>query len=179
MSDPDPTTTPAGNSRGPLLLVLGAALLALVGFAALTGGESETESPALDEIVFATADGGTMTLAEHAGTPVVLNFFASWCSPCRDELPDFEAVHLAMGDDVTIIGVSRDASRSAWLSLVEETGITFETVFEGAVEGAFAELRAVNMPTTAFITADGEVVHTSAGALSETQLRSLIETHLL
>lgn len=171
-------------------LLIGVAFLAFFGLAAIalsfrTGtGEDGAVATADDatratiaELPLATVDDETVTLASYQGTPVVLNFFAAYCAPCRAELPDFEEVSQARGEAVTFLGVSRDVSRSPWLSLVNETGITFETVFEGTVSGIYTELGATAMPTTVFLSADGSVLHIHAGPLTADRLDQLIDEY--
>jgi thiol-disulfide isomerase/thioredoxin len=60
-------------------------------------------APAIEMVDF---DGVTLTLDEYRGTPVVLNFWASWCPFCVAEMPDFERVRQAFGDDVAFLGVN-------------------------------------------------------------------------
>jgi len=192
MTDSEPTpppekpaaTVPAANvsRRGfSVWWAVGLAFVALVGLIAIFSGGSDTASNAsgLEEFEFQTADGGTTTLAEFDGEPLVVNYFAAWCPPCRAELPDFEAVHREMGEEVTFVGVSRDNVTDAWLTLIADTGVTYTTVFEGNVQGSFAFLDARAMPTTVFIAADGTVKQVWSGLLDDGTLRDLINEHLL
>ncbi len=153
------------------------ALVALLGFLTVTSS-SDDEPGALGDFTFQTTDGGTVTLADFEGTPLVVNYFATWCAACRAELPEFEAVSNETGDDVIFIGVSRDNVTASWRSLVADSGITYTTVFEGNIEGSFAFLEANAMPTTAFIGADGTVERVWSGALNDDKLRELIADHL-
>ena len=152
-------------------------VVALLGFLSFTS-DSDEGPDALDEFTFQTTDGGTTTLADFEGDPLVVNYFAAWCAPCRAELPDFETVSNETAGDIVFLGVSRDNVTETWRSLVADTGITYTTVFEGNVEGSFAFLEANAMPTTAFIGADGTVEHVWSGALTDKKLRELIAEHL-
>ncbi len=129
------------------------------------------------DIAFATLDGGEANLTDFSGRPLVLNFFAAWCASCVSEMPDFEEVHQARGDEVTFLGMSEDLLASDSLDLIAETGITYDTGWDpkGRVLNNF---RAFVMPTTVFITADGEVAHTFSGALTAATLDGLIDEHL-
>lgn len=170
------------SSSTSIWLVIGAAIVVLVGLVAVFAGGGSTPSVAADndlfEFEFGTADGGTTTLASHAGEPLVVNYFAAWCPPCRAELPDFEAVSQERLDDVTFIGVSKDNTTDAWTGLIDETGVTFETVFEGNSSGTYEIIGGLAMPTTAFVTADGEVAHVHSGILNDELLNQLIDEHL-
>jgi cytochrome c biogenesis protein CcmG, thiol:disulfide interchange protein DsbE len=122
----------------------------------------------------ASLDGGEdRALGELFGTPVVVNFFASWCVPCIDEMPAFERVHQAVGDQVTIIGMAnRDAPADA-LATVEATGVTYPT-YDDPDASALTWFGGLGMPTTVFIDAAGEVVDVNSGALTEAELRAKV-----
>ncbi|MBG7605450.1 MAG: TlpA family protein disulfide reductase [Actinobacteria bacterium] len=128
-------------------------------------------APAIEMVDF---DGVTLTLDEYRGTPVVLNFWASWCPFCVAEMPDFEQVSQAFGEDVAFLGVNlRDDSAQA-VSLAGETGVTYRLAADpnGVVYGAFG---GTSMPTTVFIDADGVVRDVVAGQMSADALASNIE----
>jgi len=134
------------------------------------------DSP-IANLAFIHPDGSEGQLADHYGQPLVVNFFAGWCPPCKAELPDINAVHLAAGDDVKVLGISHDLSEDDWQELVSETNIDFETVFQPDRE-IFIELRLFGMPSTILINPEGEVVHTHSGILNAETLRSMISEYL-
>jgi len=164
-----------GSRSGPVWLIIMLALGLLA--AACTDGADSTEGSLPQDSEFFNADGSAGTLVDYRGQPVVLNFFASWCPPCRAELPEFETVSREVAGEVTFLGVNTDFSEDAWLRMIEETGITFPTVFQPSNE-LFVATKSPSMPTTLFIDADGAVKHTFAGRLSEDRLRELIVEHL-
>lgn len=176
-----PEIEASDRSGTSIWFVIGAAVVVLVGLVAVFAG-GESAPAAADSELFAfelgTADGGTTSLASHAGEPLVVNYFAAWCPPCRAELPDFEAVSQERLDDVTFIGISKDNTTDAWTGLIDETGVTFETVFEGNSSGTYEIVGGLAMPTTAFVTADGEIAHVHSGILNDELLNQLIDEHL-
>ena len=112
------------------------------------------------------------TRAAH--TPVVVNLFASWCVPCVEEMPAFERVHQALGDQVTFLGMSnRERSPEDALAIVESTGVTYPT-FDDPDASAFTYFGALGMPTTVFIDATGNVVDVHSGPLTEAELQTRI-----
>lgn len=137
----------------------------------LIGGEVDG-LPASSE-PFALLDGGTMSLADLRGRPVVVNFFASWCVPCVEEMPTFEAVHRDLGEDVAFVGIALQESADASRGIVEETGVTY-TIGRDPSGALFEQFDGVNMPSTFVLDAEGTVVGVSAGALDEQALRDLI-----
>lgn len=120
-------------------------------------------------------DGGAdRKLGEMLGTtPVVINFFASWCAPCVDEMPAFETVHQSLGDQVTFLGLANDPASDKALDTVASTGVTYPT-FDDPDASALTYFGGLAMPTTVFIDARGEVVDVHSGALTEDELRDRI-----
>lgn len=120
-------------------------------------------------------DGGApVTLADLEGRPMVVNFFASWCGPCAREMPDFEEVHQQRGDEVRFVGVNIQDTPAAALELVQRTGVTYDVVRDTSA-GLFRAFGGVSMPTTVFVTADGEITEVRGGALTVGALRERID----
>lgn len=130
------------------------------------------------DVEFTDLDDTTGTLREvHDGNPMVVNFFASWCSPCVKEMPDFETVSQDLGDEVDFFGLALQDRPEDAQRIVEQTGVTYDWSrdIQGDIAGAAG---VVQMPTTMFVDADGEVVEVHAGALDADRLRSLVDEHL-
>lgn len=166
------------RSARPAALVATVLLFVLVAAACTSSSGGERSADILD-LPLTDPAGEPTTLAAFTGKPMVVNFFASWCGPCKAELPDIEAVSKEYAADITIVGVSRDATESSWLSLVDEIGVTFPTVFEGQTGAMFEAVDGRFMPTTIFLDAEGQLVHSVAGLQTEDSLRELIDTELL
>jgi cytochrome c biogenesis protein CcmG/thiol:disulfide interchange protein DsbE len=120
-----------------------------------------------------------VSLTEYRGRPVVLNFFASWCVPCRREMPSFEAVHQRLGRRVAFVGVNHQDQRPGALDVLEETGVSYPAGFDptGSVAAAYG---LYGMPTTVFISPEGRVLERHTGELSaqvlEGTIRRLFDT---
>ena len=104
------------------------------------------------------------------GKPVIVNFFASWCAPCVEEMPAFERVHRSVGDRVTIIGMANSDTVEKANATVEATGVTY-TTFGDPQADAISYFGGLQMPTTVFIDATGRVVEVNNGQLTEAELR--------
>jgi cytochrome c biogenesis protein CcmG, thiol:disulfide interchange protein DsbE len=142
----------------------------------LIGGDATgDEAPGT---TFALLEGGSMALSDLRGTPVVLNFFAEWCPPCVQEMPDFEAVHQELGDEVAFVGIDVRDAVDKGREIVEDTGVTY-TIGRDPSGEIFQSFDAVNMPTTVLLDEEGVVVASHPGALTADELRELIADKLL
>lgn len=160
-------------------IALAAIALALV---VATGGTGTTKQASTgragEDGSFELLNGGSGTFDTYRGKPLVVNFFASWCTPCLAELPGFERVGQNLDGQVGFLGVNLKDSVRAGRRVVEQTGITF-TVARDPDGKLFQSFGAVAMPTTVFIDAGGKVVDVHSGALSADELRDRIDKILL
>lgn len=165
------------RSRQPALLGLLLAVLLTACGAAATPQDDAAAGPPVPDRSFETFDGQQLSLDELAGTPLVVNFWASWCPPCVAEMPDLERVHLDVADEVRFVGLNTQDSRQQAETLVARTGVTYDLGLDP--DGTlFSDFEVVAMPTTFFVDAAGAIVHRHAGLLTEQQLRDLIAEHL-
>lgn len=113
-------------------------------------------------------------LGELEGTPVLVNVWASWCGPCRDEAPHLAAAHAEYGDRVQFVGLDILDEREAARRFMREYGWTYPSVFDlpGTVRDSLGVL---GQPVTLFYDASGELVDTHTGALTEEQLTEQLE----
>ncbi len=117
------------------------------------------------------SDGTTVALTDALdGRPLVLNFFASWCAPCRAEMSGFAAVHRDVSDRVSFLGLAMQDTRDAGAEIVDETGVEYPWGLDSTGE-IFAALGGFAMPTTVYVAADGRIVGTDSGAIDEAGLR--------
>jgi thiol-disulfide isomerase/thioredoxin len=124
-------------------------------------------------------DGGRFVLSTHLrddGRPVILNLWASWCPPCRAEMPDFSNASIAH-PDVLILGVAVDDDPLAAAAFVKEFGIAYPTGFDetGAVGRTY---RTPGLPATYVISADGDLITNMFGMLTSQDIEALIEIPL-
>lgn len=126
------------------------------------------------DFTLSDSSGESVTLSELRGKPVILNLWASWCGPCRAEMPALQALHEDLGDQLVILGVnaSDQDSRQKALSFLSENGVTFRIVFDE--RGEVSDLYLLQaLPTTYFIRADGIIEDVIIGGpLSEALLRA-------
>ena len=121
----------------------------------------------------ALLNGGTLSLEELRGKPVVVNFMASWCPPCRAEMPAFEKAWQQHKDRVVFVGVAVEDTESAAKALVTQTGVTYPVGLDNGDFIARAyELK--GMPTTVFLDPNGAVVKRVTGQVTEGALTFFI-----
>jgi len=131
----------------------------------------------LSDLTFDLFDGGTGTVADYAGTPLVVNFFASWCPPCVREMPEFQEVFETLDGQVAFLGLSQDQSAQDALDLVGTTGVTYDVGWDLDLE-VYKATGSIAMPTTAFVSPTGELLDTFAGVLDTESLAERIEQAL-
>ena len=165
----------------------GVAVLALVAFGVARSGTPAqgfqaryVSSSQQLSLSLPTFQGGTVTSARLSGRPTVLNFYASWCGVCNREMPDFQAVHTALGQKVNFVGVNPQSndSDSAQADMVARTGVTYPTARDHNDD----LLRLFNtsgaLPTTLFIDASGKVVNVHNGGLDQSSLKAAVAQYL-
>lgn len=193
------TTTTSGTSRGArrtllvsLLLGLAFAVGAIAVSVALSGQEETTvgagqrigavtgpESRPLPAAELEALEPGEPPLAveDLRGTPLVVNFWATWCAPCVAEMPALEEASARLDGKVTFVGVNyRDTDEEA-RAFAGELAISYPLVVDR--DGSYLEaVDGVVMPTTLFVDAGGTIVYRYAGAVDEGQLLDLVREHL-
>lgn len=152
-----------------------------------TETEPEEEEEAAEEVKtipaidFTLKDqyGNTHTLSDYKGKTVFLNFWATWCSPCRAEMPDIQKLYEEFQqEDVVILGVAapglgREKSEEGIKGFLEENGYTYPVVMDTDAE-AFQAYGINSFPTTFMIDKDGNVFGYIPGQLSEETMRDII-----
>ena len=143
-------------------------------FAVCTGIDGGTAK--LPEISVPCFTGGLPVKVDRLRGPLVVNFFASWCPPCREELPAFQ--RLADSGKVPVLGVVTDDKRAASLSLAIDLGLRFPTLFDATGEIRRARGEAA-LPLTLFIDERGEVTSYTGPALTDETLGTLVTQRLV
>jgi len=126
------------------------------------------------------ASGKTVKLSDFKGTPVVLNFWTSWCKYCKDEMPYFESAYKKYGNQVQFImlnDVKAERSSDGGKTFMKESGYTFPVFYE--TEGKATTLYGLRgFPATIFIDADGNIAEKNIGAISQAKLNETIQSLL-
>ena len=155
------------------VLVLAAALLYVrAAGTGTTAGPDVAPALRLPNLRVAAA---TVDLAQLRGRPVVVNFFASWCKPCREELPLLRAASARTAGRVAFLGVDHLDDRDKAVALLEEFQVPYPAGYDPDGEMA-RRFRLRGLPSTVFIDSDGRIVGIAAGQLTQTSLDGFLTT---
>lgn len=119
------------------------------------------------------ADGPEVALDDLGSRPVLVNLWASWCAPCREEMPLLQQAYQRYGDRVGFLGVDTQDTRSAAVSFLADFGITYAHVVD-ADKRLLTELGAPGLPVTLAVDADGRIVDRQIGPMSAARLEELL-----
>lgn len=139
------------------------------------GDENVSHAP--DFKVYDT-EGNEVTLSSYLGKPIILNFWASWCGPCKSEMPDFDEAYNKYKDDIHFLMVNlTDGSRETIevaSSFIEEQGYSFPILFDSDSNAAIT-YSVSSIPTTYFIDSTGHLVAHAKGAIDGATLQKGID----
>ena len=123
------------------------------------------------DFVFSSYEGERLRLSDFRGRPVLVNFWATWCQPCRVEMPAIEeAVRRYAEADVAVLAINRGERFAPALDWVEEQGIVFTAYGYDPQQAVFDRYEGFGMPTSFFIDARGVITEVVAGPLRESDL---------
>ncbi len=141
---------------------------------------ADTEAPAstVPDFTVIDTDGKAVRLSDLVGKPVILNCWASWCPPCKAEMPDFEEIYKQYGDRVHFMIVNlTDGQRETVdtaKAYVAAQGYTFPIYFDTTMDAANT-YRVSSIPTTYFINADGTLLSYANGMLDAETLEKQLQ----
>ncbi|MER7418047.1 TlpA disulfide reductase family protein [Micromonospora peucetia] len=133
---------------------------------------------ALPELTLNCFTGGAPVALRDLRGPAVVNVWASWCPPCRTELPAFQRLSERAAGQLQVIGVNNQDGREAAQAIGEDFGIRFPVLVDQG-ERLKRELNRKAIPLTVFVDGQGRVRHVdSSGALDDARLAELVRQHL-
>lgn len=138
---------------------------------------TETKVMAMDFTVY-DVDGNAVSLSDFRGKPVVVNFWASWCGPCKSEMPEFETMYQEYSENIHFLMVNMTDGYSETLDkatkFIEENGYTFPVYFDTDSDAA-TTYSVYSIPATYFIDEEGYMIANARGALDMETLQKGID----
>ena len=136
-------------------------------------GQEEGSTIQAPNVTILDAAGKEVQLHSLVGKPIILNFWASWCPPCKQEMPDFEAAYKEYGSEIQFMMVNMTDGGRETISSAKEyiasQGYSFPVYFDTKQEAAI-EYGVSAIPTTYFINAQGNIIAYAAGAITAQHL---------
>lgn len=139
--------------------------------------EEESAIKAAPDFTAEDSEGNTVALSDLHGKPVVLNFWASWCGPCQQEMPDFQEAFVEYGGEVQFMMLNLTGSnetRESAEAFIAENEYTFPVYFDVQQSGANA-YTVFSIPTTYFIDKDGNIATYAQGKMDMESLQKGID----
>lgn len=134
------------------------------------------EEPVAPDFTVYDINGNAVKLSDYLGKPVVLNFWASWCAPCRMEMPDFNEKYLELSGEVhfLMVNVTSIDTKEDAKKVIADNGYTFPVFFDPDAEAKNA-YGVTAFPTTYFIDDEGYLIAYARGAISAATLQEGID----
>ncbi len=172
MATPEPTPRPPSPKPEPTVTATPAPTPRTILSTSSNGGEAAAD------FEVETFDGETLRLSDLNGKVVVLNFWASWCPPCRWEMPFFETMWQEYRDQgVVFVGIAMSDTLENVKAFAEEAGVTYPVALDTTTEIARA-YEVLSLPTTFFIGKDGNVERKLTSAANEGLLKIFLRGQL-
>ena len=136
----------------------------------------ERQEPKAPDFTVYDSQGRKVRLSDYFGKPIVLNFWASWCGPCRSEMPDFQEKYTQQGTEVQFLMVNMTAYETleGATAFIREQGYTFPVFYDRDAEAAYA-YNVHSLPTTYFIDREGYLMAQAVGAINAHKLQEGID----
>jgi thiol-disulfide isomerase/thioredoxin len=155
------------------------ALSSLLAIGASAAAAQQASTPAFPDLEFAGADGGSVKLSQLKGNVVLLNVWATWCGPCREELPIVQRMYDKYSDrNFVVLAVNVDAERKRVEPFLKRYNISLP-IYYAAPEDA-AQMTAMGIPSTFILGPDRQLIDRSVGYAPsvEERWKQIVEKHL-
>lgn len=155
------------NTR--MIILVTAVTLLLSGCSAL-GFDKTAEDFTLPDL-----NGDTISLSDYRGENVYLNFWASWCEPCNEEMPPIEKIYKEYKDKgLVVLTINTGEDKTTVAEYMKTNGYTFPVLLDLELNVS-RQYKTSSIPVSIFINKEGEIVTKEVGIMTEAQMRSAIE----
>lgn len=146
----------------PGILILSLVLVTVLGCGLVNSSSPQDIGAVAPDFTFPTTDGQTVQLSSFRGQPVLINFWATWCPPCRAEMDHLQAAFEEKGNEVKFIGVNLKEDRETVQEFAEEFGLTFTMALDTGGESSDT-YNIKGIPTTVVVDERGVIRYTKLG----------------
>lgn len=151
-------------------------ILALISLSLILSGCSGvgkgSEAP---DFTLPDLNGKDVTLKDLRGNNVFLVFWASWCDPCKEEMPDIEKIHTEYKDkDLVVLSINTGEDKEAVKEFIEASGYTFQVLLDSELDVARA-YKTSNIPVSLFVNKEGKIVEKKEGLMTGAEMEKAIE----
>lgn len=164
-----------------VLVIAGIGTLIWMGIKTVSDSKYNVESPALMQegnqaldFELASLDGGNVALSDYQGNIIIMNMWATWCPPCRAEMPELDQFYQAhKADGLVVLAVNGRESESTVRPFIEANNFTFPVLLD--IDGEVGrQYMARSFPTTYVIDRNGRIHHVKVGQISEQELEQIV-----
>lgn len=171
------------NRNNMIIIVLLLVVALTLGYTWATGDDDSIDTNDIQEsdqlipapdFELTDLDGNSVRLSDFKGKYVFLNFFATWCGPCKEEMPDMELIHEKYKDDVVILAVNLGDSPGTVADFVDEYGLTFKILLDEEQQVG-SQYQVSGIPTSYFIDTEGNFIAGHMGTLTYEAMEETIQ----
>jgi peroxiredoxin len=142
-------------------------------YSSLSSGSASTEAPTVGSLApdFAlqSVSGKTVSLSDHRGKVVLINFWATWCPPCRQEMPHIQERYALYSPDFVVLSVNNGETAVEVESFVESFGLTFDPLLDPGADVSIL-YQITGYPTSVFVDREGVIRYIKVGFMSTSEL---------
>lgn len=142
---------------------------------ALTPEANTTATPAVaPDFTLPTPAGKMISLSDYSGKPVLINFWATWCVPCRSEMPTIERIYEERDGAFVVLGVNFEETQAAIQPFVKELGLTFPILMDSDDLVSW-QYGVIGLPTSVFVTPGGMIYRQYIGPMDEAYIEETLD----
>lgn len=158
-----------------MVLAVIVVVIAVVGIALVRQRQPQPTTGAAPDFTITTFDGEAFTLSEQRGKVVVVNFWASWCAPCREEAPALQRLSERYGERVVFLGITHADPVQDSLAFIEQYGITYANAEDPRDEVSKRLYRITGVPESFVVDQEGQVARFFFSAVDEVEMAALLD----
>lgn len=156
--------------KSVIFILVFALLLGLFVYSIVSKSKSpQVRAEGMIDFTLSSLNGKQYSISDFRGKKVVLNFFATWCPPCRAEIPDFERFYQSKKDSIVTIGIDIQEDKVAVKEFANSIGITYPVLLDS--DGKIASSFGIEgIPTTFLLDENGKLIKKNVGMMSYSEL---------